>query len=39
MGINKIQDKLRREFTGNERKIILWYDENKKFEEEISNFY
>lgn len=38
MGINKIQDKLRSEFTGNERKIIFWYDENKKFEEEISNF-
>ena len=38
MDINKIQEKLKNEFSGGKRKIIFWYDEDKKFADEISDF-
>lgn len=37
MDFQKIQEQLNNEFTGEQRQIIFWYDENKEFEEDIHN--
>jgi hypothetical protein len=37
MEIQEIQDKLNNLLSGNERKIVFWYDGNAAYAEEIYN--
>ena len=35
MELTKVQDQLRKEFSGKERTIVFWYDESGEFAEDI----